>query len=209
MNRQHWEDVHAARPAEALSWFQQEPALSLALIEAAGVAPGEPVIDIGGGSSLLVDRLLERGFSRITVLDVARNRLGPRQARVTWRVADVTDWQPPAGAYALWHDRAVFHFLVEEPDREAYLRALHRGLAAGGHAIFGTFAASGPQRCSGLPVQRYSADSLQSTLGEAFDLLDARLETHHTPAGRAQDFQWCLFRRRATGREFIETAPTP
>ena len=203
MEKQHWEAIYADRPAEAVSWYQREPALSLALIEAAGVAPDDPVIDVGGGAALLVDRLLERGFSRVTVLDLAgsalaaaRARLGPLQERVDWVVADATAWRPPPAAYALWHDRAVFHFLVESAERDGYLRALRRGLAPGGHAVFATFAPSGPQRCSGLPVRRYSAESLAATLGAEFRLLDSRPETHITPAGTPQDFQWCLFQLR-------------
>ena len=204
MSRQHWEHLYATRAPGTLSWFQAEPAVSLALMEAAGVRPTDPVIDVGGGDSRLVDRLLDRGFTDVTVLDIAgaaleaaRRRLGPRRDRVTWLAADVTRWQPEPAAYALWHDRAVFHFLVEEADRRAYLAALHRGLAPGGHAVFATFAPSGPPRCSGLPVRRYDADSLQATLGGAFDLRESRLESHPTPAGGSQDFQWCLFRRVA------------
>lgn len=204
MGKQHWEAIYAHRSPEAVSWYQRDPALSLSLIEAAGVAPDEPVIDVGGGTSLLVDRLLERGFTDVTVLDLAetalaaaRARLGPLQDRVHWQVADVRHWEPAPGAYALWHDRAVFHFLVTNADRQGYLRALGRGLRPGGHAVFATFAHSGPQRCSGLPVQRYCAQDLQATLGSRFTLLDSRPETHHTPAGTSQDFQWCLFRFEA------------
>lgn len=203
MIRKHWEDVYTGRSPEALSWFEAEPALSLALIDAAGVRPADPVIDVGGGASVLVDYLLERGFTRVSVLDIAdsaldaaRRRLGPRQAEVTWQVADITQWQPTPGAYALWHDRAVFHFLVEERDRQAYLRALRQGLAPGGHAVFATFARDGPQSCSGLPVQRYSAASLHAVLGDGFELCESRQENHETPGGRSQAYQWCLFRRR-------------
>ncbi len=136
-------------------------------------------------------------------LAAARARLGALQERVDWVVADATAWQPPPAAFALWHDRAVFHFLVESAERDGYLRALRRGLAPGGHAVFATFAPSGLQRCSGLPVRRYSAESLAATLGAEFQLLESRPETHITPAGTPQDFQWCLFRRRedAAARE--------
>ena len=183
-----------------MSWFQSEPARSLALIDAAGIGPDDPIVDVGGGASLLVDRLLDRGFRHLTVIDIAQTglavaqaRLGPRQARVTWLVQDVTSWQPPAEGFALWHDRAVFHFLVDEKDRQGYVRALDRGLKPGGFAIFASFALTGPEKCSGLPVQRYSAEALQAVLGPAYRLLDHQIEHHVTPAGGSQDFLRCLF----------------
>lgn len=198
--RRHWDEVYALKPADKLSWFQSEPARSLALIDSSGVGPEDPIVDIGGGASLLVDRLLDRGFRRLTVIDIAESglavaqaRLGPRQAQVAWLVQDVTSWQPRAASLALWHDRAVFHFLVAEKDRQGYVRALDRGLEPGGFAIFGTFALTGPERCSGLPVQRYSAETLRAVLGPAYRLLDHQIERHVTPAGGSQDFLWCLF----------------
>jgi len=200
----HWDRVYAARPVTQARWHQDEPARSVAIITAAGVGPEASVIDVGGGASFLVDRLLDKGFRRITVLDVstqalaaAQARLGERAAAVAWLVEDVTVWSPPKDAFDLWHDRAVFHFMVADADRRAYVRALNQGLRVGGHLILATFALSGPERCSGLPVQRYSQETLPAVLGANFRLLDATPETHVTPSGAAQDFVWCLFRKTA------------
>jgi len=137
-SKDHWEHVYTTKAADAVSWFQQEPTLSLDMIAAAGVPPDAAIVDIGGGASLLVDRLLDRGFTRLTILDVSESalaltkaRLGFRVASVAWLVQDATSWEPPPGTFMLWHDRAVFHFLVDEADRHGYLRALDRGLAPG------------------------------------------------------------------------------
>jgi len=205
--RSHWDRVYATRPASQVSWFQGSPAPSLEMIAAAGVAPTDSVLDVGGGVSLLVDRLLDKGFQRISVLDVSgealaasQARLGPRADLVNWLVEDVTRWSPTTDAFDLWHDRAAFHFLVGEADRQAYVRALTQGLRRGGHAVLATFALSGPDRCSGLPVQRYSPEALRAALGAGFELVEARAEAHRTPNGVTQDFVWGLFRKAAALR---------
>lgn len=205
----HWDRVYGEKSPQAVSWFQEDPAPSLAMIEAAGVDRQARIIDVGAGASVLVDRLLARGFERPTALDIssrplelARARLGARAREMEWLTQDVTRWTPAPNAYDLWHDRAVFHFLTEEPDRANYLRALDRGLKPGGYLILATFAPTGPRTCSGLPVERYSAERLQATLGPGYQLMKHLSQTHLTPAGASQDFTWCLFRktRGAAGR---------
>ena len=200
--KQHWDEVYAEKAEDTVSWFQVHLDLSLELIRAAGTAPADPVIDVGGGASRLVDHLLHAGYRDLTVLDIAAaaleragTRLGPAALKVQWLVADVTRWQP-ARLYRLWHDRAVFHFLIEAAERAAYLANLRRALAPGGHAIIASFALDGPERCSGLPVQRYSPESLAAELGPAFRLTGRRAESHLTPAGRVQQFQYSVFEYR-------------
>lgn len=199
----HWQSVHTTKPLEAVSWFQGEPAPSLAMIAAAGVGAAAAVVDIGAGASSLVDRLHWAGFHRLSVLDVssgaldvARNRLGIGAEAINWIVSDVTAWSPTVDAYDLWHDRAVFHFLVTEPERQAYLAALNAGLRSGGYLVMATFAPTGPEQCSGLPVRRYSADALCAALGPEFQRIESKAETHRTPGGGEQDFTWGLFRKR-------------
>lgn len=201
----HWDRVYREKATDTVSWFQAEPAMSLELIAASGVGRQEPVIDIGAGASRLVDRLMALGFERLTALDIAARpleltlkRLGPAGASVEWLTCDVTRWSPPPSAYALWHDRAVFHFLTQVADRAAYLAALRRGLQPGGWAVIATFGPTGPQTCSGLPVQRYTPNELADTLGSEFHTVDSRAETHVSSSGVRQDFTWCLFHRRGT-----------
>lgn len=197
----HWQQVYTAKAENEVSWFEESPSISLALIEACGAGPAEAVIDIGGGESRLVDALLNGGFTDVTVLDLSENalarakaRLGAASPRVTWIAADVTRWEPRK-SFSLWHDRAVFHFLTEPEDRVQYREKLLQALRPGGRAIIGTFAMDGPQRCSGLPVVRYDAGSLAQTLGPPFELLSARGHSHVTPAGKVQEFQFSVFGR--------------
>lgn len=202
--RQHWDTVYSTKRADQVSWYQREPEPSLTMIAETAAEPGDGIVDVGSGASLLVDRLLDRGYGDLTALDVsaaslelARQRLGDRGRRVAWVAEDVTRWRPAPGRYRVWHDRAVFHFLTTEADRAGYLRALQLGLRTGGFLILAPFAPSGPDRCSGLPVIRYSARMLQDLLGPAYCLLREETRSHLTPAGMRQDFAWCLFARAA------------
>ncbi|MGC2781639.1 MAG: class I SAM-dependent methyltransferase [Bradyrhizobium sp.] len=196
----HWQTVYTTKTETEVSWYQDDPATSLRLIREAGAASGSRIIDIGGGASRLVDALLAAGFRALAVLDIseaalatARSRLGAAGAGVDWIAADVTTWTPQA-TYDIWHDRAAFHFLTEQRDRAAYIERLRSALLPGGAVIIGTFAADGPERCSGLPVVRYDAQSLAATLGPAFTLEDSCTEAHRTPWGSVQSFQFCRLR---------------
>ncbi|CAN5924723.1 class I SAM-dependent methyltransferase [soil metagenome] len=198
---QHWNDVYAQKREDEVSWFQPEAALSLDLIARCALPRDARIIDVGGGASRLVDGLLDRGFEDVTVLDLssaalarARERLGERGQQVQWVAADVTSFEPP-DRYALWHDRAVFHFLTSPADRSAYVHVLERALADGGHAIVGTFAPDGPERCSGLPVVRYDGPALAAALGPSLTLIEALRHEHVTPAGRVQPFTFARFVR--------------
>lgn len=199
--RAHWENVYNTKGESDVSWFQENPAPSLELIDLAGVTPGSSIVDIGGGASRLVDALIDRGFENLTVLDLseaalttAKTRLGDKALNVQWVAEDVTMWEP-SQTYDLWHDRAAFHFLTDPVDRTAYITCLRKSIRRGGHAIIGTFALDGPERCSGLVVARYDAGSLAGTLGEGFELLDTRPHEHVTPWGSKQRFQFSTFRR--------------
>lgn len=199
----HWRTVYTDKQPEAVSWYQPAPAQSLLALDRFCASPSQSLIDIGGGASTLVDALLARGWGDVTVLDIAapalaatQARLGAASADVTWLVADITDWQPPR-RYDVWHDRAVFHFLTRPQHRAAYVRALGEGLAAGGLAIIATFAPDGPEKCSGLEVERYDADRLAETLGPGVRLEASWRDEHITPWGAPQAFTWCVFRRVA------------
>jgi trans-aconitate methyltransferase len=198
----HWQKVYQTKGEQEVSWSQQDPQPSLGLIEKFARDRRASIIDVGGGASRLVDALRRRGFEALTVLDVsqaaldaAKGRLGEDAANVRWIAADITRWEVPA-PFDIWHDRAALHFLVEAGDREAYLDRLRDGVAAGGHAIIATFALDGPERCSGLPVQRYDPASLGEAIGPAFDLVEHQGHRHTTPWGAVQSFQFSVLRRR-------------
>jgi SAM-dependent methyltransferase len=196
--KDHWESVYASKTDAELSWTQPDPHLSLSLI--AEVCPAGRVIDVGGGTSPLAGKLLGYGYS-VTVLDISeaavtrgREKLGPRAETIQWIVADVTA-VPSLGAFDVWHDRAVFHFLTNPADRAAYVALLQRTLALGRHAVIATFALDGPEKCSGLDVRRYSGQTLRAELGTSWELLKTVPETHITPGGKPQSFQYSVFRR--------------
>ena len=198
--QQHWEKVYQGKEMGEVSWYQEYPDISLQLIARSGIAADAAIIDIGGGASVLVDNLLMQGFEQVAVLDIsssalecARWRLADKAGQVEWLVSDVTRFQPDH-TFALWHDRAVFHFLTDESDRQRYLDVVRLSLQAGGFLILATFALDGPEQCSGLPVERYDVDKMQSVLGDAFTLIDSRREVHVTPAEKEQRFTYALFR---------------
>jgi hypothetical protein len=194
----HWDAVYDRDDLATLSWHQREPAVSLELIDALGVGPGQAVVDVGGGASPLAGRLLERGFGDVTVLDVAegaleaaRRRLGAQAGRVTWVHEDVRSWRP-GRQFALWHDRALFHFFVDPDDRRRYVETLRSTIEPGGAVVIATFALDGPETCSGLPVERYDAGRLASEL--ELQLVRSAREEHVTPGGRVQAFAWAALR---------------
>lgn len=199
--KNHWTRVYDDKASTSVSWYQATPEPSLRTLERFGASQSSAFIDIGGGASNLVDALLERGWRDLTVLDLAapaleaaKQRIGALADKVKWIVADITDWQPRR-QYDVWHDRAVFHFLTEAAQRDAYRGALLAGLAPGGLIIIATFAPGGPEKCSGLPVQQYDAAGLAKELGDALQLVDAWREEHVTPGGAIQLFNWCVFQR--------------
>lgn len=199
--REHWDRVYTRRGEQDVSWFEALPSVSIAMLEAAGLVRHSCVLDVGGGDSRLVDHLAARGLDCLAVLDVsaaslrrARARLGALGDVPLWIEADVTgewSWRP----VDIWHDRAVFHFLTEPADRAGYVTRLREVLRIGGAAIVATFAPEGPERCSGLPVVRYSPDSLGAALGAGFTLVESRRHLHVTPAGVQQPFQYSRFLR--------------
>ncbi len=201
--KQHWETVYQQKQPGEVSWFQVHPEYSLDLIQATGIAKNQPIIDVGGGASRLVDSLLAAGYQEVSVLDIAgaalahaQTRLGIAAAQVTWLESDVTAFIPPK-QYALWHDRAVFHFLIDANDRAKYLAVLRQAVLPGGQIIIATFAPDGPDQCSNLPVERYDAEKMQKTVGADFLLQETRSEAHHTPAGKIQHFLYFRLAKQA------------
>lgn len=197
--QEHWDQVYQSKDPLEVSWHQVRPEMSLALIKATGVQHRQRIVDVGGGASVLVDSLLAEGFTDVSVLDIssaalehAEKRLGHRADKVSWIVADATDFHP-SRKYSVWHDRAVFHFLTQATDRQRYVVGLRAALESGGQVIIGTFAPDGPQKCSGLEVRRYDAATLAAELGDDFVLLEEQTEIHVTPWDSEQKFNWFRF----------------
>lgn len=198
---QHWENVYQTKNSTEVSWYEPYPKQSLDLIlQVAGESRGR-VLDVGGGQSFLVDRLLDAGFEYVTVLDISRTaidatklRLGNRASQVKWIVDDITN-RDALGEFDVWHDRAVFHFITDPGDRKHYVELLKRSLPIGGHFVIGTFAKGGPEKCSGLSICQYDAATIQAELGSSFEPVKCSEYQHTTPSGKPQDFFFGEFRR--------------
>ncbi|MDQ0477622.1 MULTISPECIES: trans-aconitate 2-methyltransferase [Chryseobacterium] len=197
--KEHWEKVYETKNPHEVSWTQEVPETSLALIHSFGLDRSAKMIDIGGGDSKLVDFLLDEGFENLTVLDIsakalekAKKRLGEKAGKVTWIVSDITEFKPET-TYDVWHDRATFHFLTEETQVKKYVDIAEQ--AVSGYLVIGTFSENGPEKCSGLPVRQYTTETLVSVFAEGFEKLSCRTENHETPFGTEQNFVFCSFKR--------------
>ena len=197
-SRDHWERIYTDKGPAEVSWYEPVPRASITAIERIGLALDAPIVDVGGGASRLASELLRRGHTDITVADISpmaleRARDGfPDADGVKWLVADVRD-HDFGRRFAVWHDRAVFHFMVSQEERDAYVATMEKSVQADGHAVIAAFGPDGPNRCSGLPVHRYGPDELAATLGDRFRLVSAHLEDHRTPRGESQQFLYADF----------------
>ncbi len=200
--KEHWENVYTAKAPDEVSWYREHLENSLRMILRTGVGKDAAIIDVGGGSSTLVDDLFDAGFKNISVLDISRGaiensqkRLGERAADVNWIEADITEAALPENTFDVWHDRAVFHFLTEPADRQKYVEQVLRSLKLGGHIIVASFGLDGPAKCSGLDVVRYDHGSMHDEFGDSFRFIDSLDELHHTPFGTTQNFIYCYCRK--------------
>jgi hypothetical protein len=198
--KEHWDHIYETKGPTELSWFQTVPARSMAMIRESGIPEKAPIIDVGAGVSTLVDVLLNSDYSDISVLEISnaaiaecRLRLGDAASTVKWMQADVLEWVP-MGRYYLWHDRAAFHFMVDETTVKTYLNTMRAALVPGGYLVLGTFGPEGPDRCSGLQVQRYSIEQLTNLLEDDFELVSYVLENHTTPTGNEQQYLFSSWR---------------
>jgi SAM-dependent methyltransferase len=199
--KEHWEKIYAEKKPTEVSWYQQKPEKSLGLINAVSASKDASIIDMGGGASLLVDRLLDAGFKHVSVLDISENalkytkqRLGPLAGKVHWIVSDATSFSS-GEKYDIWHDRAVFHFLTEKIDREKYVSRTRESLKKGGFLILAVFAKDGPDKCSHLPVRQYDSALVMEEFEEDFELTQELTEVHRTPWGKDQKFNYFLLKK--------------
>lgn len=198
----HWERIYTSKKSEEFSWTQDTPATSILFLKGFNIPKNAPIIDIGGGESKLVDYLLNEGYTDVTVLDIsekaldrAKTRLGEKAVKVNWVVSDITEFVPTR-QYAVWHDRATFHFLTEESQIEKYVSIASSNITADGFMTIGTFSENGPEKCSGLQIKKYSEEVLTSVLQTAFDKLKCIKEDHITPFQTVQNFLFCSFQKK-------------
>lgn len=198
----HWEQVYTQKPLETCSWYQATPQLALDLLKIYQISASDHIIDVGGGDSLLVDYLLESGFSNVSVLDIsakaitrAQKRLGEASKQVHWITSDILDFEP-AQTFDFWYDRAAFHFLTTESEVQKYIQLAAQGVKTGGVMVVGTFSPAGPQKCSGLEIKQYTEESLTEVLEAYFQRIKCFNVDHYTPSQTLQNFTFCVFRRK-------------
>ena len=192
--KNHWSKVYYENSPLSVSWYQNQPKLSLELILSTKVASHEAIIDVGGGASILVDHLIKEYFTNLAVLDISekalsitKKRLGNSAKNIDWFESDITKFDSPK-KFTLWHDRALFHFLTDSIDRKNYVKVLNNALKPEGHLIIATFAMGGPEKCSGLEIIQYNSEKMIAELGDNFKLIKERAEEHITPAKKTQNF---------------------
>lgn len=202
MNRkEHWERVYREKEVDSVSWYQSNPEVSLDLISSCKLDCCQHIIDVGAGSSILVDRLIELEYQNLHALDISSaalqnsiERLGKFSERVNWIIEDITNFQTDL-KFQLWHDRAVFHFLTEKQDRAQYIETLHQAILTGGNLILASFDLDGPEKCSGLPIVQYNEEKIQDEIGSGFKLIESKKEIHLTPWQSEQSFKYFRFMR--------------
>ena len=195
----HWNTVFATKSFDEVSWFQTNPQISRSLITEFS-SPTHSIVDIGAGTSFLVDALLKNGYADVTVLDIShvaldiiKNRIATHSTTsVDFVATNIVNWQPRR-TYDLWHDRAVFHFLHDQ-DRKKYIEIASHAVPLGGVVVLGTFGLDGPEQCSSLPVHRYDSEMIAELFGEGFVLEKSLDEIHQTPFGTTQNFTWTVLR---------------
>lgn len=196
----HWENVYETKSPEQVSWTQKIPIASLDYIDKCNINKDEPIIDIGGGDSNLVDHLVKLGYKNISVLDIsakaierAKKRLGDNAKNVTWIVTDMNDFEPKEN-YTLWHDRAAFHFLTSKNEIENYISLVEKYVSK--HLVLGTFSINGPKKCSGLDISQYDSELIDRLFQKTFNLDEFILQDHKTPFNTIQNFIYCKLSKK-------------
>ena len=201
--KSHWENIFSIKNSPNVSWFQEVPTTSLAFIRSLNLPKTAQIIDVGGGDSYLVDYLLKDGYEHITVLDISekalekvKERLGESAKKIEWIVSDITEYHDNTKKYDVWHDRAAFHFLVENEQIETYLSIAKTNIKNDGFLSVGTFSENGPTKCSGLEIKQYSKESLTEKFKESFEKIRCINENHETPFNTVHNFTFCTFQRK-------------
>ena len=199
--KSHWENIYSTKNEDGVSWFQEYPKTSIDLIEKYSSNKSISIIDIGSGRSRILKNLIDNEFENLTYLDISEEAsfkskisLGNKQDLVQWHVANVLDFNTDNN-FAIWHDRAVFHFLISKEDVEKYKQVALKNIVKGGYLILGTFSENGPEKCSELNVSRYSPESLKKIFYPEFKMIESFTIDHKTPFDTNQNFLFSIFKK--------------
>jgi ubiquinone/menaquinone biosynthesis C-methylase UbiE len=199
--KEHWQSVYSLKSAQEVGWFQAQHEVSIEFINNSKIVKDARILDVGSGATTLLDDLLKEGYSNIVAMDISASALAVSKQRladlITWEVADITH---PLGieenSIDLWHDRAVLHFFTSKIEKQGYLENLKKVVKRGGFVIIETFSPEGVPQCSGLELQRYDEEMLETFLGLEFELIQFKRHVHSTPSGDERPYVSTLFKRR-------------
>lgn len=201
--KQHWEKVFSTKAETDFSWFQPYPKTSVEFLELFNLPLTANIIDVGCGDSHFIDALLEKGYQNIYLLDISdhaiervKKRLGETADKIHFIHSDVTEFKPEI-KFDFWHDRAAFHFLTTETQIEKYVSIAEQAINPNGYFVLGTFAETGPKKCSGLEIKQYTETSMNARFEKSFERIKCIEETHQTPFNTTQQFLFCSFKRKS------------
>lgn len=197
----HWDHIYSSNNENDVSWYQEYPKTSMDLINKYSTDKSISIIDIGSGRSKILKNLIEQEYDDLTYLDISKEAcfkskisLGKKQNLVQWHVDNVLDFKTKKN-FSIWHDRAVFHFLISKEDVIKYKQVAIKNIVKGGYLILGTFSENGPEKCSGLEVSRYSAESISEVFKPEFKLVESFTTDHKTPFNTTQNFLFSIFKK--------------
>ncbi|MCF6352596.1 MAG: methyltransferase domain-containing protein [Cyclobacteriaceae bacterium] len=199
---QHWNNVYTKSSQEKLGWFETDLFPTLQLIDKTHLPKSARIAIIGAGSTTLVDELVAQNYTHIIATDISNVALNNLKERLNTQAVKfiIDDLTNPTILTAiapvnLWIDRAVLHFFTDTEDRNAYFNLLKSKLAKGGYALFAQFSLAGANKCSGLPVHRYSKKILADKLGNGFELIESFNYTYTMPSGDTRPYVYALFKK--------------
>ena len=204
-SQKHWDTVYTKRDSKTLGWYEENPTACIKLTEKCNLNKNDFILEIGAGATTFIDYLVTKGFENIAAIDisdaalkVAQERLGiKKSSAINWIIDDLTEPENInlLSDVALWHDRAVLHFLTEEEDRKAYFNLIQKTVQKDGFVIIAVFSLEGAKKCSGLDVYNYDAVMIDNYIGDNFKLIDSFDYLYIMPNGSERPYVYTLFQR--------------
>ncbi len=198
--KSHWDTIFKTKDYTQVLWHQSTPTVSLDLVTACSTKD-DAIIDIGCGASFLVDNLIDKGYQNITLLDtskrsldIVKERLSDKADIPSYICSDILDFSP-SQQFKIWHDRAVFHFLLHKNERIEYFNRVMETLTPGGIALISTFRVGGQTMCAGLEIVQYDRDKMLKELPQGLELVEYKEFTHMTPAESEQDYSAFIIKK--------------
>ena len=203
--QEHWNKAYTKNTTEKLGWYEESAAETIALIHKTGVSKDASILNVGVGSSVLIDELIAEGYTNLIANDFSKKalndlkeRLAKQGSNVQFIDDDLTNAQTlvKLPKVDVWNDRAVLHFFLKAEEKKAYFDLVRKVVKSNGYVIIAVFALDGAEKCCGLPLQRYNTEMLQESLGDEFSLIDSFKHTFMNPYGGERPYVYTLFQRK-------------